>query len=701
MGWPTISGVMSSIPTKFGGDISQTLSNLFSNIDIAVADATWKPLVNTDVRFRSGRLRFSDESVVPNEIQHTVVNQGGARTIQIPLLDAAPNVPVYASLAQTLTGKIMSGTNNSFSNIPISSLTGSFGKPNMPATTVYTDQTNTFGAFDQKFPINRLWVANSAGTFWAKLGFLGSATNNYDIMGVGADSALLAVSKTGLALGDLFYYDGTKLIRIGIGSTNQILRCVAGIPSWSNETSLSNLPSRGYFATDYASSTTLGSNRYQSIAGDSSVSTTLSQRTTLVTNDIVVKSVRATMVTNSMNATTRAGIMDDGVLVASVSISAGATGTISNTGLSVTIAAGSAIALVYDTQSAASGTYEIRPVMVEYEIGAPGAFGGTVVKEIGTQVGTNPRSLNFSIGTDFDITEDVPNNEFDIKIANDAITTAHILNANVTLAKLASNSVDASKIVDLSVGTAELAGSIPDSKLAAITDKAKLPSDVLYSASNVATLPSVKKTGWCIPATGGATIFKDNFSGLLAGQATNNTFTLGFDTTHGAYLRNTSSGAIGNYVGWENGSLLYARAHNCYMKAKFKTSRTDIRQFFGFINTGATMVGDDPLLTREGVIVGKVTTNPNWQIMSNDGTGSTVYTNTGVAVETANPHTVEIFADATNNKFRWSFDGGALADLTTNIPAATTALRIENYIDPRSANVVNYDTFYVDVKNDK
>lgn len=70
------------------------------------------------------------------------------------------------------------------------------------------------------------------------------------------------------------------------------------------------------------------------------------------------------------------------------------------------------------------------------------------------------------------------------KIADNNVTTAKILDANVTLAKLAANSVDASKIVDLSVGSAELAANsvITTKILDANVTTAKLANNAVTGA---------------------------------------------------------------------------------------------------------------------------------------------------------------------------------------------------------------------------
>lgn len=63
---------------------------------------------------------------------------------------------------------------------------------------------------------------------------------------------------------------------------------------------------------------------------------------------------------------------------------------------------------------------------VPYATGA-GADEKTLVKEAGSVIGAGlGRQLNFVTATDFDITEDTGNDEYDIKIADNAIGDAHI-----------------------------------------------------------------------------------------------------------------------------------------------------------------------------------------------------------------------------------------------------------------------------------
>lgn len=115
-------------------------------------------------------------------------------------------------------------------------------KSNLPVTTVFTDQTNTFGAFNQVFPSSQLYIQNPAGTFayiTAGSAITGNITitlplltandqYTFDNFGTTLTNKTQVLTNntltdTSAALGDLIKHNGTKFLRLPKGTANQIL----------------------------------------------------------------------------------------------------------------------------------------------------------------------------------------------------------------------------------------------------------------------------------------------------------------------------------------------------------------------------------------------------------------------------------------------------------------------------------------------
>jgi hypothetical protein len=158
-----------------------------------------------------------------------------------------------AAKTETLQNKSISGSSNTLTNIPSSAL---------PATTVYTGQANTFGAFNQTFPSGKLLVLNPAGTFsYALTGAALAASRVLNLpLLTGADQVTCdnfattltnktissasntltlnassgTLTDTSAAVGDILAVNsGTKFTRLGIGSTGQVLTAGASTVGWA------------------------------------------------------------------------------------------------------------------------------------------------------------------------------------------------------------------------------------------------------------------------------------------------------------------------------------------------------------------------------------------------------------------------------------------------------------------------------------
>jgi hypothetical protein len=86
--------------------------------------------------------------------------------------------------------------------------------------------------------------------------------------------------------------------------------------------------------------------------------------------------------------------------------------------------------------------------------------------------------------------------------------------------------------------------------------------------------------------------------------------------------------------------------------------------------------------------------NPNFKISHSDGV---TLTQTQIGVADTNVHTIRLKSDEANSKFQYSWDGGALVDVTINIPAATTNLiMFEEYEDTLALGGVTVDIWFID-----
>lgn len=215
--------------------------------------------------------------------------------------------------------------------------------------------------------------------------------------------------------------------------------------------------------------------------------------------------------------------------------------------------------------------------------------------------------------------------------------------------------------------TATSSGKIKGTDL--ITD----PTGTIW-ANKISNLLNFTKWGVIWPVT---TLFADNSHGIWAGSTvTGSSSIAALDTNDGLAGIHTTGAGAGNQAGVNRALLFTARILNPCFKLKWKTDEAgaNIRFFAGWTSS-TSIIGnnDDPLNAISGFGISMHTGQTNYQIMSNDGAGATVLTDTGVAKDTTY-HIVELWADETNTRFLWSLDGSTPAAITTDIPASTTGL---------------------------
>lgn len=214
---------------------------------------------------------------------------------------------------------------------------------------------------------------------------------------------------------------------------------------------------------------------------------------------------------------------------------------------------------------------------------------------------------------------------------------------------------------------------------------------VLNTFTNVQQSPEKKMSGGLSLAA--AATANGTLSGMIAGTGT---LTSTSSTTEGYFKRPTTTNVSGNFAGYRF-SIFAIRNQNPRIKVKFKLAQTAVQRLNIMFSSGSSGFpgGDDPLnaLSGFGLHI-KSTDTTTFYIAHNDGAGATVDDSTGVATDT-NKHTIELQAVAASNKFQWSLDGSAFADVTTEIPAAGDTIGMWVTIETAEAVAKNMDVYYI------
>jgi len=120
------------------------------------------------------------------------------------------------------------------------------------------------------------------------------------------------------------------------------------------------------------------------------------------------------------------------------------------------------------------------------------------------------------------------------------------------------------------------------------------------------------------------------------------------------------------------------RQLNPYLSCKIRVGTTiDVMRFYvGWMSTNVTIGSTDtPLANLHGLLVGYRDQDSFYQIFHNGGLASEpAPISTGTSKAISSSRTIEIIADDATPKFSVSVNGGALVNVTTDIPATTQEL---------------------------
>jgi hypothetical protein len=140
------------------------------------------------------------------------------------------------------------------------------------------------------------------------------------------------------------------------------------------------------------------------------------------------------------------------------------------------------------------------------------------------------------------------------------------------------------------------------------------------------------------------------------------------------------------------------RSFNFDIEWKFRVNTTTSRRvWIGCFNSDP-MASDAPTGAHIGVRVSTSAGSTQFVLSHADGT---TQAETNLLASDTSVHTIRIVADEANTKFQYSWDGAALVDVTTNIPASTTDLGCYQEIRTLTAGAANFDVWYEDSFADK
>ena len=173
--------------------------------------------------------------------------------------------------------------------------------------------------------------------------------------------------------------------------------------------------------------------------------------------------------------------------------------------------------------------------------------------------------------------------------------------------------------------------------------------------------------------------------GLTATATGTGAFSTGsVNSTLGGFGRWATGTTTNSLIGHRVANVCTQRNLNPWAEWKFLISATTtIRAYFGFSSaTAAPASSTDYLANLSGVGFWlDSSVDANWHIAQNNGGASSDRTTLTVAAADANSHTYAIRADESNSKFQYSYGGAAWVDINTAIPAASTTLTFQWYIE--------------------
>lgn len=204
------------------------------------------------------------------------------------------------------------------------------------------------------------------------------------------------------------------------------------------------------------------------------------------------------------------------------------------------------------------------------------------------------------------------------------------------------------------------------------------------------------KTGWFLPNSA-TTVVGGNWNQLSAVITTgiNTGAALVYDSTDGVSFKYIAGATINSQHGLRVNQFCDRNASPT-VEWRLKAGQiTNCRIFFGLIGASAqSAVGADPLPSKNGVLWGLDTgVDGNWHIYQNNATGTDSSAIANVATADTNTHYFGLRANG--GTFEYRYARGTWTTVNTKIPASTSTLGMQMWIENLDASVENFSVYEV------
>lgn len=273
----TINNPRTTTFNQFGGDVMNLVQSLFSAVNIAATDATNKPSIGTDFRFRSGRFILFDEDY-SNEIKFVTPQLTANVNITFPasLTNLSDNEMVFNKATQTLEGKSISASTNVITGLgngnmqsaaaidwtKISKVGGSIGDfPNVNLTGLAHGYGLKWDSVTSKWIVYNIagltgetnTMTNLTGTTGSVGIFKGKVGVNFEMKKLNTDSSSVTITDdTANNEVDIGVIDATTALK-GLVQLATFTQTTTGLAVQASDTRLSNARTPSTHATNHKS----------------------------------------------------------------------------------------------------------------------------------------------------------------------------------------------------------------------------------------------------------------------------------------------------------------------------------------------------------------------------------------------------------------------------------------------------------------